>query len=172
MSWPCRRRVAARTARAGAPCHSAPAPYRRALLCRVTGALLRRYHSLYLCPLLRHKGHPQPRFNFCIATPPLARPHTRAATRPCAQAGSVVRVAGHIVVMHGLVTPPPPPPPPPGAPKPTCLLSLLCACSPYCVPAQPIVCPAQPSCVPTQPSVCHNTTKSVVCLLSLLCSTM
>ena len=29
------------------------------------------------------KGHPQPRYKICIATHPLARPRTRAATGPC-----------------------------------------------------------------------------------------
>ena len=42
-------------------------------------------------------------------------------------------------------------------PRPVCLLSLLCACSGCCVPAQP--------------SMCHNTAEPTVCLLSLLCAT-
>ena len=44
------------------------------------------------------------------------------------------------------------------APRPVCLLSLLCACSGYCVPAQP--------------SMCHNTSEPTVCLLSLLYATI
>ena len=44
------------------------------------------------------------------------------------------------------------------APRPVCLLSLLCACSGCCVPVQP--------------SMCHNTADPTVCLLSLLCATI
>ena len=88
--------------------------------------------------------------------------------------------------------------PPPGALRPTCLLSLLCACLGCCVPAQSTVCllrllcacsvccvPAQPAvcllsilcacsacCVPAQPAVCHNTAEPAICLLSLLCATI
>ena len=40
------------------------------------------------------------------------------------------------------------------APRPVCLLSLLCACSGCCVPAQP--------------SMCLNTTEHTVCMLILL----
>ena len=43
-------------------------------------------------PMLRHKGHPQPQYNICIATPPLAKPRTplRAASRVVAHVGHVV----------------------------------------------------------------------------------
>ena len=53
------------------------------------------------------------------------------------------------------------------APRPTCLISLLCACSACCVPAQPIVfllsllCAYLACCVPNQPAMC---------LLGLLCA--
>ena len=57
--------------------------------------------------------------------------------------------------------------PPPGAPRTACLLSLLCACSGCCVPAQAAVClfrllcAYSSYCVPSQ---------SAMCLLSLLCA--
>ena len=43
--------------------------------------------------------------------------------------------------------------PPPGAPRPACLLSLLCACSACCVPAQPAVCLLNLLCATIQPAV-------------------
>ena len=63
----------------------------RACCCVYRGALLRRIVEHYcavsqpLCVVSRLKGRPQPRYNICIATPPLARPRARAASRPCAR---------------------------------------------------------------------------------------
>ena len=47
--------------------------------------------------------------------------------------------------------------PPPSAPRLACLLSLLCACSAYCVPAHPAVCLLSLLCATIQPAICHNT---------------
>ena len=99
-------------ARVGEPCRNAAV--------HVTGRCCT-ISQLVLLPLLRHKGRPQPRYKFCITTPPLARPHALASALPCAQADHVVHVAGRIMAVLGRVAPP-------------------SWCAQACFPAQPVVC--------------------------------
>ena len=149
------RRVA-RTTRARRVCGSAPAPCRR--------ALLRRIAICIAAPIATNRP-PQPPYNFCIATPPLAKP--RARCRTPLRASRLCRACGWPYC---------------GRARPCRAPILACpglrACSACCVPAQPAVCllsqlcACSACCVPAQPAVCHNTVEPAVCLPSLLCATI
>ena len=53
-----------------------------------------------IAAILRHKSRPQPRYNFCIATPSSARPRMRAAARPYARACRIVALPGRIARLY------------------------------------------------------------------------
>ena len=160
VSWPCHRRVAART---GVPCRSAFVRV-AAPLCHVAGRCCAESQFVSL-PLLRHKGRPQPRYNFCIVTPPLVMLRTlpQALTRRPAVSCAWMAVSWPCRA--------------PDPPLPLACLGLF-VCSACCVPARPAVCLLSLLCaysacyVSAQPAVYHNTAEPAVCLLSLLCATI